>query len=92
MDAGGVDQFEQLVRAVTGLPLLSPMRHADVTMINLIGDDVKNLDRYLKDGSARIHLYGKAEARPGRKMGHVNLLRPRRASSDALGEDRVPGD
>jgi 5-(carboxyamino)imidazole ribonucleotide synthase len=79
MDAGGVDQFEQLVRAVAGLPLLTPVRHADVTMINLIGDDVNQLERYLKDESARIHLYGKKEARPGRKMGHVNLLRPRRS-------------
>lgn len=79
MDAGGVDQFEQLVRAVAGLPLLAPVRHADVTMVNLIGDDVNQLDRYLKDESARVHLYGKREARPGRKMGHVNLLRPRRS-------------
>lgn len=78
MDAGGVDQFEQLIRAVAGLPLLTPVRHADVTMINLIGDDVNQLGRYLKDESARVHLYGKKEARPGRKMGHVNLLRARR--------------
>ncbi|MCC6915162.1 MAG: 5-(carboxyamino)imidazole ribonucleotide synthase [Rhodospirillaceae bacterium] len=77
MDAGGVDQFEQLVRAVAGLPLLTPVRHADVTMVNLIGDDVNKLDRYLKDESARVHLYGKSEARPGRKMGHVNLLKTR---------------
>jgi 5-(carboxyamino)imidazole ribonucleotide synthase len=79
MDAGGVDQFEQLVRAVTGLPLLTPVRHADVTMVNLIGDDVKDLERYLRDASARVHLYGKKEARPGRKMGHVNLLWGRRS-------------
>lgn len=78
MDAGGVDQFEQLVRAVAGLPLLEPVRHCDVTMLNLIGDDVKDLDGYLKDPSARIHLYGKKDARPGRKMGHVNLLRAKR--------------
>lgn len=78
MDAGGVDQFEQLVRAVAGLPLLTPTRYADVTMINLIGDDVNDLDRYLRDPGARVHLYGKRDARPGRKMGHVNLLKPRR--------------
>lgn len=78
MDAGGVDQFEQLVRAVAGLPLLTPVRHADVTMVNLIGDDVRHLERYYKDESARVHLYGKKEARAGRKMGHVNLLSPRR--------------
>ncbi|MGE4061802.1 MAG: 5-(carboxyamino)imidazole ribonucleotide synthase [Rhodospirillaceae bacterium] len=79
MDAGGVDQFEQLVRAVAGLPLLTPVRHADVTMVNLIGDDVNQLERYLKDESARVHLYGKKETRPGRKMGHVNLLRARQS-------------
>jgi 5-(carboxyamino)imidazole ribonucleotide synthase len=77
MDAGGVDQFEQLIRAVAGLPLLTPVRYADVTMVNLIGDDVNNLEGYLKDPAARIHLYGKAKARAGRKMGHVNLLRPK---------------
>ena len=78
MDAGGVDQFEQLVRAVAGLPLLTPIRYADVTMINLIGDDVNGLERYLTDESARVHLYGKTETRPGRKMGHVNMLSARR--------------
>lgn len=77
MDAGGVDQFEQLVRAVAGLPLIVPARHADVTMVNLIGDDVNRIQTYLKDPAARVHLYGKTEARAGRKMGHVNLLRPK---------------
>lgn len=77
MDAGGVDQFEQLIRAVAGLPLLPPTRHADATMVNLIGDDVARLEDYLKDPAARVHLYGKKEARAGRKMGHVNLLRPK---------------
>ncbi len=75
MDAGGVDQFEQLVRAVAGLPLLEPARYCDVTMVNLIGDDANDLDKYLTDPAARIHLYGKKDARAGRKMGHVNLLR-----------------
>lgn len=75
MDACGTDQFEMLIRAVAGLPLRDPARHADVTMVNLIGDDVNRLDSYLADPNAHIHLYGKREARPGRKMGHVNLLR-----------------
>ena len=44
-------------------------------MINLIGDDVNNLARYYADPAARVHLYGKTEARPGRKMGHVNVVR-----------------
>ncbi len=76
MDACGTDQFEMLIRAVAGLPLKDPARHADATMINLIGDDVTRLDAYLADPRAHIHLYGKREARPGRKMGHVNLLKP----------------
>jgi len=77
MDAGGVDQFEQLVRAVAGLPLVPPIRHADVVMTNLIGDDIAGIGQYLTDPYARLHLYGKKEARPGRKMGHVNLIHPR---------------
>ncbi len=76
-DACGTDQFEQLIRAVAGLPLVDPARHADVVMKNLVGADVNNLDGYLADPAAHIHLYGKTEARPGRKMGHVNILRPK---------------
>jgi 5-(carboxyamino)imidazole ribonucleotide synthase len=76
-DACGTDQFEQLIRAVASLPLVEPARHADVVMHNLVGPDVNNLDSYLADPLAHIHLYGKAEARPGRKMGHVNILRPK---------------
>ncbi len=77
MDACGTDQFQQLVRAVTGLPLVDPARHSDARMINLVGDDVERLDSYLADPAAHLHLYGKTEARPGRKMGHVNILSPR---------------
>ncbi len=77
MDACGTDQFQQLVRAVAGLPLVDPARHSDVKMINLVGDDVNSLDNYLADPAVHVHLYGKAEARPGRKMGHVNILSPK---------------
>jgi len=76
-DACGTDQFEQLIRAVAGLPLVDPARHSDVVMRNLVGADVNNLDAYLTNPAAHIHLYGKAEARPGRKMGHVNILGPK---------------
>ena len=68
-----VDQFEQHIRAVSGLPLGDGRRHADVVMENLIGHDVDRLPELLKEGS-RVHLYGKAEVRDGRKMGHVNRL------------------
>ena len=76
-DACGTDQFEQLIRAVAGLPLVDPVRHADVVMRNLVGSDVNDLDGYLADPAAHIHLYGKAEAWAGRKMGHVNILKPK---------------
>ena len=75
-DACGTDQFEQLVRAVAGLPLLEPRRHADVVMRNIVGAEVNTIDHFLSDPAAHVHLYGKADARPGRKMGHVNILRP----------------
>jgi len=69
-----IDQFEQHVRAVAGLPLGDGSRHADVVMENLIGDDVDHLPELLRDPRAGLHLYGKAEAKPGRKMGHVNRV------------------
>lgn len=69
-----VDQFEQHIRAVAGLPLGSGARIADVEMVNLIGDDLDALPGHLADGTAAVHLYGKAQARPGRKMGHVNRV------------------
>ncbi|MFQ5623370.1 MAG: 5-(carboxyamino)imidazole ribonucleotide synthase [Paracoccaceae bacterium] len=68
-----IDQFEQHVRAICGWPLGNGRRHSDATMINLIGHDVDDLSEYLEDG---IHLYGKADVRDGRKMGHVNRIRP----------------
>jgi len=77
MDACHSDQFEQLVRAVCGLPLGSVDRVADAEMENLIGDDVLRWPDLLAEPGARLHLYGKAEARPGRKMGHVTRLFPR---------------
>jgi 5-(carboxyamino)imidazole ribonucleotide synthase len=70
-----VDQFEQHVRAVAGWPLGDGARHADVTMENLIGDDIDRIPTLSREAGCQIHLYGKAEARAGRKMGHVNRLR-----------------
>ncbi len=72
-----VDQFEQHIRAVAGWPLGDGSRHSDVTMENLIGDDVARVPDIAREPGAALHLYGKAEARPGRKMGHVNRIRPR---------------
>ncbi|MGP9805738.1 5-(carboxyamino)imidazole ribonucleotide synthase [Paracoccus sp. NSM] len=69
-----VDQFEQHIRAVAGLPLGDGKRHADVVMENLIGDDMDRVPDLLTQPRTQIHLYGKGEARPGRKMGHVNRI------------------
>ena len=72
-----VDQFEQHIRAVAGWPLGDGTRHSDVTMENLIGAEIERVPALAATAGAALHLYGKAEARPGRKMGHVNFVRPR---------------
>jgi 5-(carboxyamino)imidazole ribonucleotide synthase len=69
-----VDQFEQHIRAVAGLPLGDGSRFTDVVMENLIGDDIVRIPTILAERNAALHLYGKPEARPGRKMGHVNRI------------------
>ncbi len=76
-----VSQFEAHMRAVAGLPLADPVRHSDVVMENLIGEEAADPARYLAEVGASLHLYGKAEIRAGRKMGHVNRIRPRREGS-----------
>ena len=77
MDACTVDQFENHIRAVVGWPLGATTRHSDAEMINLIGRDVDDLYLHLTDRAASLHIYGKNEARDGRKMGHLNRLRPK---------------
>jgi len=69
-----VDQFEQHIRAVTGWPLGDGGRHSDVVMENLIGDDMDRVPEIAKEPNAALHLYGKAEVKAGRKMGHVNRV------------------
>lgn len=69
-----VDQFEQHIRAVTGWPLGDGTRYADVTMENLIGDDMDRVPELAAEKDTSLHLYGKAETKPGRKMGHVNRV------------------
>lgn len=69
-----VDQFEQHIRAVAGLPLGDGTRYANVVMENLIGDDVAKVPEILAERDAQLHLYGKGAPRPGRKMGHVNRV------------------
>lgn len=77
IDACVVSQFEQCIRAVAGLPLGSPDRHADAVMENLLGEEVNRWRELLVDPAAHLHLYGKSAARAGRKMGHVTWIRPR---------------
>lgn len=72
-----VDQFEQHIRAVAGWPLGDGQRHSDVVMENLIGDDMDRVPELAARPGAALHLYGKAETRAGRKMGHVNLVTPK---------------
>src|SRR5690606_10956642 len=67
------DQFEQRILAVAGLPTSHPRRMADVVMQNLIGAEVGSVPTG-PDGDTQPPLYGKAEARPGRKMGHINRI------------------
>ncbi len=77
IDACLTSQFEQFVRAVCGLPLGSTERHSDALMKNLIGADIDAWADLLGDPALKLHLYGKAEPRPGRKMGHTTRLSPR---------------
>ncbi|HNQ92582.1 MAG TPA: 5-(carboxyamino)imidazole ribonucleotide synthase [Alphaproteobacteria bacterium] len=75
IDACPVSQFENHVRTVCGLPVGKAVRHSDAVMLNLIGDDVALVNKYLGKANACIHLYGKPEVRAGRKMGHITLLK-----------------
>ncbi|TAE32414.1 MAG: 5-(carboxyamino)imidazole ribonucleotide synthase [Alphaproteobacteria bacterium] len=74
MDACNISQFEQLMRICAGLPLKKPTLRATCRMVNLIGDDMNELAKWHHDPHAHVHVYGKAECREGRKMGHVNIV------------------
>ena len=75
IEACQCSQFEQHIRAVAGWPLGDPSRHADAVMENIIGAEADAWEALARTGA--LHLYGKAEARPGRKMGHVTRLKPK---------------
>jgi len=86
MDACLVDQFEMHIRAVAGLRLPPATRHSDALMKNLVGpDDMALWPRVVETDGLLPHLYGKREARPGRKMGHVNRLFPKGGLPGAFG-------
>jgi 5-(carboxyamino)imidazole ribonucleotide synthase len=87
IDACDVSQFEWQVRAMTGLPLPAPQVHSHAVMLNLLGDlwhggVAPDWRGVLALSGAHLHLYGKAQARPGRKMGHLTLT-----ASSAVGAD-----
>jgi 5-(carboxyamino)imidazole ribonucleotide synthase len=74
IEACACSQFEQHIRAVAGWPLGDPSRHADAVMENIIGAEADAWESLSRSGA--LHLYGKRESRPGRKMGHVTRLKP----------------
>jgi 5-(carboxyamino)imidazole ribonucleotide synthase len=97
LDACSTDQFEQQVRALCGVPLAEPRLLTPVAMVNLLGDlwagGPPRWEEAFRRPGVRLHLYGKAEPRPGRKMGHLNCLAdsPERALALALeARDALP--
>jgi 5-(carboxyamino)imidazole ribonucleotide synthase len=71
-----ISQFEQHIRAIAGLPLGDPSRHADCVMENLIGFDIERAEALAAEPGVYLHLYGKSEPRAGRKMGHFTRVLP----------------
>ena len=69
-------QFEQHIRAIAGWPLGETARLGRVEMTNLLGDEADNWYEIVAEPGAHLHLYGKTGSAPGRKMGHVNRVRP----------------
>jgi 5-(carboxyamino)imidazole ribonucleotide synthase len=76
-DGCAVDQFEQHIRAIAGWTLGAPIRQNDVVMENLIGDEIDAIAAEAQDPNVAVHAYGKAESKPGRKMGHLNRITER---------------
>jgi 5-(carboxyamino)imidazole ribonucleotide synthase len=74
IDACAVSQFEQHIRAVAGWPFGEPSRHSDAVMENIIGEEARDWQALIARGGS-LHLYGKSEIRPGRKMGHITWLK-----------------
>lgn len=75
IDACDVSQFGNHVRTVCGLGVAPPNLHSDAIMLNLIGDEVTTISKYDEHPNAHVHLYGKNDIRPGRKMGHVTITK-----------------
>ncbi len=79
IEGAPTSQFEQHIRAICGWALGDTTARGRVEMINLLGDDWTLWESYARQPEAHVHLYGKTESRPGRKMGHVTIVeRPKR--------------
>jgi len=72
-----ISQFEQHIRAITGLPLGSPEYHSNCVMKNLIGEEINDIPALANSQDTLVHDYGKQQVRPGRKMGHVTTIFPK---------------
>ena len=88
IDSCDVSQFELQVRTLTGAPLVAPRRHSAAVMLNLLGDlwpggAAPDWRRVLALPGAHLHLYGKDDARPGRKMGHLTITATTAAVAEA---------
>jgi 5-(carboxyamino)imidazole ribonucleotide synthase len=95
LDACSIDQFEQQVRAVAGLPLVPVTQHSPVVMLNILGDAWYDAHEQLREPDwasvlalpgVKLHLYGKAKPRRARKMGHINCIAPTLAQAQALAQ------
>jgi 5-(carboxyamino)imidazole ribonucleotide synthase len=91
IDACDVSQFELQVRAMTGAPLAAPRLHSPCVMLNLLGDlwspRPPDWAGILRLPGAHLHLYGKAQARPGRKMGHLTITAQTHGQADAVARE-----
>jgi len=92
IDAADIDQFEYQVRAMTGLPLAPPRAHSPALMLNLLGDLWRDgaapaWERVLALPGVHLHLYGKAQARAGRKMGHLSVTAATLEAADAVARE-----
>lgn len=83
IDACAVSQFENHMRAVAGWPLGPTDRHSDAIMTNLIGSEIEAWPQLAGEANAGLHIYGKNDARPGRKMGHITRIFPIGSGPDA---------
>ena len=88
IDACVTSQFEQQVRVLCGAPLGATQLHCPAVMVNLLGDlwagGAPRWEHVLRHPGAKLHLYGKAQARPGRKMGHYTVLADSRETAQAV--------